>query len=83
MIPAVIGDVVKLMKHDMENIRKRAVCALHRLHQMDKHCLVEHVDLIRRAICDKGQSVLLFFMSVTALLLCRSECDGRFVTPDP
>lgn len=30
MIPAVIGDVVKLLTHDMESIRKKAICALHR-----------------------------------------------------
>jgi AP-4 complex subunit epsilon-1 len=30
MVPAVIGDVVKLLKHEMESVRKRAVCALHR-----------------------------------------------------
>ena len=54
MIPAVIGEVVKLLKHDMEAVRKRAVSALHRLYQMDKYCIKDHVDKIRRALCDKG-----------------------------
>ena len=58
MIPAVIGEVVKLLNHDHELIRKKAVCALHRLHQMDKDCLVEHADKIRRILCDKDPSVM-------------------------
>jgi AP-4 complex subunit epsilon-1 len=58
MIPAVIGEVIKLLKHDMEAVRKRAVSAIHRLYQMDKRCIVDQVDKIRRALCDKEPSVM-------------------------
>ena len=34
MIPAVIGDVIKLMKHEMDSVRKRSINALHRLYQV-------------------------------------------------
>lgn len=30
MIPAVIGEVVKLLSHDVDSIRKKSICALHR-----------------------------------------------------
>jgi AP-4 complex subunit epsilon-1 len=30
MIPAVIGDVLRLLKHEMEAVRKKAVGAMHR-----------------------------------------------------
>ena len=58
MIPAVIGDVVKLLSHEQDLVRKRSICALHRLYQMDKMCLTEHVDKIRRALCDPDPSVM-------------------------
>jgi len=58
MIPAIQGEIVKLLKHDMDIVRKRAVCALHRCFQLDKNCMEEHVDKIRRVLCDKDPSVM-------------------------
>ncbi len=42
----------------MDLVRKRAVCALHRFYQMDKRVLLDHVDKIRRTLCDKDPSVM-------------------------
>lgn len=58
MIPAVISCVINLLKHDSEFVRKRAVSALHRFYQMDKHVVLDHTDKIRRALCDKDPSVM-------------------------
>lgn len=58
MVPAVIGDVIKLLKHEMEVVRKKAVCALHRLYQMDSSCIIDHVDKVRRILCDRDPSVM-------------------------
>ena len=58
MIPAVIGDICKLVKHDMEAVRKHAITALHRLYQMDSECLQDHVDKIRQVLCDREPSVM-------------------------
>lgn len=58
MIPAVITGVINLLKHDSEFVRKRAVSALHRFYQMDKHVVLDHTDKIRRALCDKDPSVM-------------------------
>lgn len=58
MIPAVIGEIFKLLRHDMETVRKRAICALHRLYQMDKTCIIGQVENIRRVLCDKDPSVM-------------------------
>ena len=44
MIPAVIGDVLKVLKHDVDAVRRKAVCALHRLYQLDKTCCMDHVE---------------------------------------
>lgn len=58
MIPAVITDVLNLLKHDMEFVRKKAVSALHRFYQMDKQIVLDHSDKVRRALCDKDPAVM-------------------------
>eukprot|EP01039_Chlorochromonas_danica_P004528 gene4528-4966_t len=58
MIPAVIGDVLNLLSHEMEIVRKKAVAALHRFYQMDKNSVLDHLPKIRRALCDKDPSVM-------------------------
>ena len=58
MIPAVIGEIFKLLRHDMETVRKKAICALHRLYQMDKTCIIGQVEQVRRILCDKDPSVM-------------------------
>jgi len=58
MVPAVIGDVIKLLGHDMDPVRKKAVSALHRLYQLDKSSVIDHYPKIRRVICDKDPSVM-------------------------
>jgi AP-4 complex subunit epsilon-1 len=55
MIPAVITDVLNLLNHEMEAVRKKAVSALHRFYQMDKRSVLDHVDKIRRILCDRGK----------------------------
>lgn len=58
MIPAVIGEIFKLLRHDMETVRKKAICALHRLYQMDKTCMIGQTEQVRRILCDKDPSVM-------------------------
>lgn len=58
MIPAVIGDVLNLLNHDMDAVRKKAVSAMHRFYQMDKRSVLDHVDKIRRSLCDKDPAVM-------------------------
>lgn len=58
MVPAVIGEVIKLLSHDMDPVRKKAVSALHRLYQLDKSSVIDHYPKIRRIICDKDPSVM-------------------------
>jgi AP-4 complex subunit epsilon-1 len=58
MIPAVLADILKLLKHDMDYVRKRAVVAFHRLYQMDADSVQDHTDIIRRVLCDKDPAVM-------------------------
>ena len=39
-------------------MRKCAAVALHRLYQLDKTCIVEHLDKVRRMLCDKDPAVM-------------------------
>ena len=58
MVPAVMGDVLKLLNHEMDPVRRKAVSALHRLYQLDKSSVSDHYDKIRRIICDKDPAVM-------------------------
>ena len=58
MIPAVLADILKLLKHDMDYVRKRAVVAYHRLYQMDHDSVQDHIDVVRRVLCDKDPAVM-------------------------
>ena len=42
----------------MAMIRKKALGAMHRLYQMDKSSVIDHVGKIRRALCDKDPCVM-------------------------
>ena len=42
MIPAVMTDVVRLLKHDRELVRKKAAMVLHRMNQLDPDVRVAH-----------------------------------------
>ena len=42
MIPAVISDVVRLLDHKVELVRKKAIMGLHRFHQLQPES-VEHL----------------------------------------
>ncbi|CAM9632684.1 unnamed protein product [Chrysoparadoxa australica] len=58
MIPAVLSHVVKLLKHDKELVRKKAVMVLQRLYQLEPESVGHMGDMIRRTLCDKDPSVM-------------------------
>lgn len=58
MIPAVLPQVVNLLKHDQEIIRKKAVMLLHRFHQLQPDSVSHLGDKFRRALCDKDPAVM-------------------------
>ncbi|CAN0028204.1 unnamed protein product [Ectocarpus sp. 6 AP-2014] len=58
MIPAVMTDVVRLLKHERELVRKKAVMVLHRMNQLDPDSVSHMGDHLRRMLCDKDPSVM-------------------------
>jgi AP-4 complex subunit epsilon-1 len=57
-IPALRELTVNLLEHKQANVRKKAVMALHRFHQIDPDTIQPFVDKIRRVLCDKDPAVM-------------------------
>eukprot|EP00743_Colponemidia_sp_Colp-15_P002166 GILK01002351.1.p1 GENE.GILK01002351.1~~GILK01002351.1.p1 ORF type:complete len:1062 (-),score=193.43 GILK01002351.1:67-3252(-) len=58
MIPAVLPATVKLLSHPQEAVRKKAVMAMHRFYQLSNSSVADHIDKLRRALCDKDPGVM-------------------------
>ena len=83
MIPAVIGDVLKVLRHDVDAVRRKAVCALHRLYQLDKTCCIDHVEKVRRMICDKDPSVMGASLGLLHAMIVDSPSRYNAITHPP
>lgn len=60
MVPAISADVTKLLKHENETVRKKAVIALHRFHQIAPDCVTsaQLIEKLRLVLCDRDPSVM-------------------------
>lgn len=60
MVPAVSGEVTKLLAHDSETVRKKAIIALHRFHQLAPDVVTddELFEKVRKVLCDRDPSVM-------------------------
>lgn len=58
MIPAVLNDVVRLLGHENEVVRKKAVMTVQQCYRTDPDSVVHLTDTLRRALCDRDPSVM-------------------------
>ncbi|KAG7400270.1 AP-4 complex subunit epsilon-1 [Phytophthora boehmeriae] len=58
MVPAVQPMILDLLRHDAELVRKKAVMAIHRFHQLNPDSVNEVGDALRRTLCDRDPSVM-------------------------
>ena len=60
MVPAVAGEVTKLLTHESATIRKKSVITLHKFHQLAPEVVTaeELSGYIRKSLCDKDPSVM-------------------------
>ena len=60
MVPAVSGEVQKLLAHDSETVRKKAIVTLLRLHQLAPDVVTkeELMEKIRKTLCDRDPAVM-------------------------
>eukprot|EP00271_Cylindrocystis_brebissonii_P016774 TRINITY_DN4125_c0_g1_i1.p1 TRINITY_DN4125_c0_g1~~TRINITY_DN4125_c0_g1_i1.p1 ORF type:complete len:1046 (-),score=195.55 TRINITY_DN4125_c0_g1_i1:795-3932(-) len=57
-IPAVLPQVVDLLQHPKEMVRKKAVMALHRFYQRSPSSVSHVIHKFRQVLCDKDPSVM-------------------------
>lgn len=60
MVPAVAGEVTKLLSHDSATIRKKAIICLHRFYQLAPEVVTaeELHSHLRKVLCDKDPAVM-------------------------
>lgn len=60
MVPAMQGLVFKMLDHSSEIVRKKAIIAIHRFHQLAPEAVErdELVDKLRKVLCDRDPSVM-------------------------
>lgn len=57
-IPALLPTITKLLKHEMNIVRKKAAMAIHRCYQLDPDSINHLIDSFRQTLCDKDPSVM-------------------------
>jgi AP-4 complex subunit epsilon-1 len=60
MVPAMSGEVTKLLNHDSETVRKKAIICLHKFHQLDSSVVTtdEVYEKVRKVLCDRDPAVM-------------------------
>lgn len=83
MVPAVSSEVVKLLAHDSGTIRKKAIIALHRLHQLapDAVTAEELAVVLRKLVCDKEPSVMGSSLNVMQALSLSNPLPFKELVP--
>lgn len=57
-LPALMPPVTSLLEHPREDVRKKAVMALHRFCQLQPSSMTELAEKLRRVLCDKDPAVM-------------------------
>ncbi|KAG7367427.1 adaptin N terminal region-domain containing protein [Nitzschia inconspicua] len=60
MVPAMSGEVTKLITHDSETVRKKAIITLHRFYELapDVVTFDELYEKVRKVLCDRDPAVM-------------------------
>jgi AP-4 complex subunit epsilon-1 len=60
MVPAMSGEVTKLLSHDSETVRKKSIITLHRFHQLAPDVVTseELYEKVRKSLCDTSPAVM-------------------------
>eukprot|EP01122_Echinamoeba_exundans_P013933 TRINITY_DN6190_c0_g1_i1.p1 TRINITY_DN6190_c0_g1~~TRINITY_DN6190_c0_g1_i1.p1 ORF type:complete len:1271 (+),score=303.12 TRINITY_DN6190_c0_g1_i1:34-3813(+) len=74
-VPAVVEVVKKLVSHQSELVRKKAVMVIHRCIQRSPEVAHEVNESLRRALCDRDPSVMAASLHCFALLLKQHLAD--------
>jgi AP-4 complex subunit epsilon-1 len=83
MVPAVSNEVTKLLGHESATIRKKAIIALHRFHQLAPEAVLdtELQDHLRKLLCDKDPSVMGSSLNVMEALSLTNPVPFKDLVP--
>lgn len=81
MIPAVLPMILDLLPHDAELVRKKAMMALHRFHQLHPDSIADFGDQIRRMLCDRDPSVMGASLCILHDLVCATSVEYKDLVP--
>lgn len=81
MIPAVLTNVSDLLQHDADLVRKKAVMAIHRFHQLNPESIEDLVGNLRRTLCDKDPSVMGAALSILHDIIKANVGDYKDLVP--
>ena len=83
MVATVVNDVTKLLSHQSDLVRKKAIIALHRLHQLDQ-ANISAEDLtghLRRILCDRDPSVMGASLCVIEKMTIKNPAPFKDLVP--
>ena len=83
MAPAIVGEVTKLITHDSETVRKKAIITLHRLFQLapDVVTFDDLYEKVRKILCDRDPSVMGCCLNVIEDLCIRDPVKFKELIP--
>ena len=83
MVPALSGEVIKLVSHDSETIRKKAIITLHRFFQLapDVVSSEELMEKARKILCDRDPAVMGSCLNVIEDMAKRNPVEIKPLIP--
>ncbi len=83
MVPAVSGEVTKLLSHDSETVRKKAIIALHRFHQLAPDVVTEEelFEKVRKVLCDRDPAVMGSCLNVIEAMAVNNSTQFKDLIP--
>lgn len=83
MVPAVSGEVMKLVSHDSETVRKKAIITLHQFYKLapDVVSFDELMEKARKVLCDRDPSVMGSCLNVIEDMAKRNPVEVKPLIP--
>ena len=83
MVPAVAGEVTKLLSHESEVVRKKAIIAMHRFHELAPDVVSddELFEKIRKVLCDRDPSVMGSCLNVIESMAVKNPTPFKDLIP--
>ena len=83
MVPAVAGEVTKLLAHESEVVRKKAIIAMHRFHELAPDVVSddELFEKIRKVLCDRDPSVMGSCLNVIESMAVKNPTPFKDLIP--